>query len=148
MQIGEESIVSELALKAFKEFIAYECTDEGIFEICRFFDTEAIKRRTEKNSFVLVSDSDKRIVGMLEMQEYRHISMLFVDREYHRNGIARGLLSKSIEIAKSKNSRLQEITVNSSRYAEPAYQKMGFVRTQRMQIEKGIKYIPMVLKLI
>jgi len=148
MKLGEESSVSELALKTFNEFIAYECTDEGIYEIKSFFDPEAIKKRSEENSFVLVSVSNELIVGMLEMQEYRHLSMLFVNKEFHRNGIARGLLNKSIEIALSKNPRLRNITVNSSRYAEPVYQRMGFVRTQRMQIEKGIKYIPMALKLI
>ena len=148
MNSGEESLVSELALNAFNEFIAYECTDEGIYEIKSFFDPVAIKERSVENSFILVSVSNQRIIGMLEMKEYSHLSMLFVDKEFHRNGVARGLLNKSIEIAKSKNPRLRDITVNSSRYAETIYQRMGFVRTQRMQIEKGIKFIPMVLKLI
>ena len=148
MSSGEESIVSELALNAFNEFIAFECTDEGIYEIKSFFDPVAINKRSEENSFFLVSVSKQTIIGMLEMKEYRHLSMLFVDKEFHRKGIARGLLNKSIEVAQSKNPRLRDITVNSSRYAEPVYQRMGFIRSQRMQIEKGIKFIPMVLKLI
>lgn len=148
MRQGEEPLVSELALNSFNEFISYEFSDEGIYEIRKFFSPESIKKRSEENHFVLVSENSTSIIGMLEMKEYRHLSMLFIDKEFHRNGIARELLNKSIEIAQSKNPRLREITVNSSRYAEPVYQRMGFVRTQRMQIEKGIKFIPMALKLI
>ena len=147
MNSGEESLVSELALNAFKEFIAYECTDEGISEIQGFFSPEAIKSRSQKNYFVIVSEHMGKIVGMLEMRDYKHLSMLFVDKKFHRNGIARQLLIKAIELAQSKNPRLSEITVNSSRYAEPIYHRIGFIRTQRIQIEKGIKFIPMVLKL-
>lgn len=39
--------------------------------------------------------------------------------------------------------QVEEITVNSSPYAEKIYKKMGFTATAPEQITNGIRYIPL-----
>jgi predicted GNAT family N-acyltransferase len=40
------------------------------------------------------------------------------------------------------------LTVNSSPYAVPVYAKLGFVPTDREQVQSGIRYTPMIYKYI
>ena len=75
------------------------------------------------------------------MQENSHISLLFVDWQYHRRGIARQLFAYIRN--RALNAGCTEITVHSSPYAVPVYQKFGFIKTGPEQELNGIRYIPM-----
>ena len=87
------------------------------------------------------------IVGMIAVKDFVHISLLFVDKHYHRQGIARSLFDHIIQICKEKNPSLKMITVNSSPYAVDVYHKLGFSNVSSEQVVDGIKFTPMELKI-
>lgn len=83
-----------------------------------------------------------RLTGIIATRnEGAHIALFFVDGEYHRRGIGRKLFEACL--AENANSR---ITVNSSEYAADIYRKLGFVQTDEIQEDDGIRYIPMVFE--
>ncbi|MGB2578513.1 GNAT superfamily N-acetyltransferase [Elusimicrobium simillimum] len=82
----------------------------------------------------------ENIIGVAAVRVPAHIMFLFVDKEHHRRGVARGLFEAILAAYKNKTD---EITVNSSPYALEAYHKLGFVDTEPEQEDDGIKYTPM-----
>ena len=66
--------------------------------------------------FVLVAVQADQLIGMIEVRNYNHIALLFVDDEHQRQGIASSLLEVAIEKCREKNATLRRITVNASPY--------------------------------
>ena len=99
---------------------------------------------------VLVADMGDKIVGVISIKSIdtgKHISLLFVDEECHRRGIARKLLEKALEICRCCIPTINQITVGSSPYAVSIYKRLGFQQLGQEQVENGIRFTPMVLKL-
>jgi SAM-dependent methyltransferase len=82
---------------------------------------------------------------MVEFRDDRHIALLFVDKPYHRRGIAGELVRRGIEVCCSRHPGLCQVTVNSSPSAVPIYHKVGFAATGCEQEVHGIRFTPMVL---
>lgn len=87
------------------------------------------------------------IVGMIAVKDFVHISLLFVDKQYHKQGIARKLFNAVLKLCMEKNSSLDAITVNSSPYAVEVYHKFGFSDVSSEQVVDGIGFVPMKLKI-
>ncbi|MDO4816508.1 MAG: GNAT family N-acetyltransferase [Bacillota bacterium] len=86
-------------------------------------------------------DND-RIIGIIATRnEGSHIALFFVDGEYQRQGIGRKLFNKCLE---DNNKHL--ITVHSSEYAAEVYKRLGFIQTEELREEVGIRFIPMSLE--
>ena len=68
------------------------------------------------------------------------INLFFVDKSSQAKGIGKKLIN--IVIDDNENSF---ITVNSSRYAVPIYEKIGFVKTEEEKEQDGLKFTPMKL---
>ena len=82
----------------------------------------------------------EKLVGIIATRSGgTHIALFFVDGAYHRRGIGRSLF----EACMADNSSAR-ITVHSSEYAAEVYRRLGFVQTGIMQVDGGIRYIPMV----
>jgi GNAT superfamily N-acetyltransferase len=144
---GEEIEISNLVAKSFNEFIAPDFADDGIDEFFNYANARALQKRSEGDHFVLVAESGGVIAGMIEIREMRHVSMLFVDKAFHRKGIGKGLLSAALDRIKSDRSPQNKVTVYSSRFAVPFYESLGFVRTEDEQIINGVIHVPMALTL-
>ena len=144
---GEEKKVSELVLESFGEFIRHEYSQEGIDEFRRYAQPEALEQRSRADHSVLVATLKGRIAGVIEIRQHDHISLLFVDKRLQRKGIAKDLLQKALEVMRTAKPDLERVTVNSSRYGVPAYEKLGFHQTGPERTVNGIAFIPMVLRL-
>lgn len=144
---GEEAAVSNLVARSFNEFIAPDFLEEGIEEFFKYANPRSLERRSGNNHFLLVAEIGGKIAGMIEVREMSHISMLFVDKAHHRKGIGRELLRLALERIKSGGSAPVEITVNSSRFAVPFYESLGFVKTCDEKIIYGVVHVPMALTL-
>ena len=144
---GEEVEVSNLVARSFNEFIAPDFPDEGIEEFFGYSNPRALIKRSDGNHFVLVAEAQGSIAGMIEIREMRHVSMLFVDKAFHRKGIAKGLLTAALDRIESGSRPPRKVTVHSSRFAVPFYESLGFVRTEEEKIIHGVIHIPMALVL-
>jgi len=72
---------------------------------------------------------------------------MFVDKKYHHQGIAKDLLAESIRVSKNRDSTIDKYYVNSSPFAVSIYSRLGFVATDVMQEQSGIKFVPMILQI-
>lgn len=84
----------------------------------------------------------KELIGIIAMRnEGSHVALFFVKGTYHGRGIGRELWNTVLAENTSEN-----VTVHSSLYAVPIYEKLGFVPTGDVQEEHGIQYVPMKYK--
>lgn len=131
---------------AWDTFILYEApeyTKEGITSFRNFVRDPILKTLFIEGKYnVLAAFNNNIIVGIIGVRNETHISLLFVDSEYHKKGIARRLVEKTFERTYEKYGK-REMTVNSSPYAVGFYHKMGFVDTDIEQATDGIRYTPM-----
>ncbi len=139
--------VSELVTHVFNEFVAPEYSFEGVQEFHRYIQPSAFRVRSQTNHFSLIALAQDKVVGVIEMRDHNHVSLLFVAPEFQRRGIAKELLRQVLQICRSNEPMLLEISVNSSSYAVPIYEKLGFRRAGEKQVINGIGFIPMALKL-
>ena len=147
MEPADAEAVSRLILDSFGEFIAGEYSDEGRAEFNRFVQPEAIVDRSRSNHFVLVALAGERLAGVIELRDNDHVSLLFVDSRFQRQGLARELLMRALSVARPAKPGLDRVTVNSSRFGVPIYEKLGFRQTGPERSVNGIVFIPMAHKL-
>lgn len=131
-----------LVWDVFLEFEAPDYCEEGAREFKSFIAYDSIQENMLNNGYLMWGCYDgQKIVGVLATRLPCHISLLFVDKQYHRQGIARQLFAIMLDFYKS--SGCTEITVNSSPYAREAYHRLGFVDTDTDQTVNGIRFVPM-----
>ena len=148
MKAGEEAEVSRLVWGVFEEFEAVEYKQEGIDEFKRFIEPAFMAERCAAGSFfVICCKSESEIAGVIAIRKNRHISLLFARKENQRKGIARALLAQALEACLAADPNLRAMTVNSSRYAVSAYEKLGFECTGPEQEKNGIRFTPMRLSI-
>ena len=127
----------------FLEFEAPEYSDEGIREFKNFITPQAVESRiANAELFVWGCFDGNKIVGVIATRPPCHISLLFVDKAYHRKGIAKALYQTVMGHYRD-NSDYTEMTVNSSPYALEAYRRLGFLDTDSEQTVNGLRFIPM-----
>jgi GNAT superfamily N-acetyltransferase len=147
MQKGEEAKVCSLVEKVFNEFVAPDYEEEGINEFFKFSNPFALaKRSRDSDQIIIVAEQGSYLVGIIEMINCDHIAMLFVD--LRGKGIAKKLITRAVAECRNKKPDLKRITVNSSRFAEPVYSKMGFKPTGSFQEKNGISFKPMAMVLV
>lgn len=149
MEIGEikpEEIVEAAAVvtDTFTKYIAPGYSEEGIAEFSQFVQPEIFLERLKAGSLILVSRIGGRLAGVIEILNNDHISLLFTAADFHRQGIAAGLLAAALSRCRENDSQLSAITVNSSPFAVGIYERLGFKRTDREQLKNGIRFTPMV----
>jgi GNAT superfamily N-acetyltransferase len=140
--------VCAMVNRVFDEFVAPEYSSEGIREFRRYTAPNAFGERAHSNHFSLLAWAETKLVGMIEVRSHDHVSLLFVDPGFHHRGIAKELMRRTVQICRTGETTPSEISVNSSSYAVPIYEKLGFRRAGEKQVRNGIGFIPMVLDLI
>lgn len=125
-----------LVLDVFMEFGASDFSEEGVQTFKNYIDNKELSENLEMYGAYYKNI----LVGVIATRnEGNHITLLFVDGNYHRNGIGRILFKYVLELSSSEN-----ITVNSSPYAVEVYHHLGFIETDFEHIDDGIRYTPMV----
>ena len=121
-----EDIVPALDL-AWRMFVKYDSPDYGAEHTERM--RVAIEDRLNelsiyKERLLVVALADNKVVGMLETYGANRISLLFVDSEYQRKGIATALMNKIASELKMRG--YDRIVLNSSPYGLAFYIHYGF----------------------
>ena len=147
MEPADAEAVSRLILDSFAEFIAEEYSDDGRAEFTRHVQPGALVERSRSNHLVLVAMAGERPAGVIELRDNDHVSLLFVDSQFQRHGLARELLMRALSVARPAKPGLDRVTVNSSRFGVPIYEKLGFRQTGPERSVNGIVFIPMAHRL-
>jgi hypothetical protein len=138
MRPVEAPTVCRLVEDVFNQFVASTYAPEGVREFLRYVSPEKLIKRSADNHSTAIAESHGRIVGMVEMRNGDHVSLLFVEPSKHKRGIARGLMQHVIAM-----HNCERITVHSSPNAEPIYVRLGFIPDGPEQTKHGIRFVPM-----
>ena len=134
----------DLVWTVFEEFEAPDYSKQGIEEFGKFILYNSVIEKFDKGELYFWGciDNDD-LIGVIATRGINHISMLFVNKEYHRRGIARRLFKTVVERCKGE-SNISNITVNSSPYAIEVYHRLGFFDTDKELTVNGIRFTPML----
>lgn len=134
-----------LAWKTFLWFEAEDYGPAGIKSFENFITDNTLHRMFLMGAYqMLVAYDRDRMIGMITVRSESHISLLFVDAEYHMRGIGRALISHLCTYLKSEMG-IHRVTVNASPYGVGFYHKLGFRDMNSEQTSEGIRYTPMEL---
>lgn len=131
-----------LVLRVFEEFVRPDLSDAGWAKLLEYIDPEAARARAAEH-VMLAALEGGLLVGVLEIRQARHISLLAVERASLGRGIARSLLGRCIEICRETNPELDRLTVHSSRHAIEAYRRLGFEALGEEMVMDGVLFTPM-----
>lgn len=134
--------VARLLKVLSRQFIVHESTPEGAATFLRENDADAIRRYIASGQVYHVAECDGQIAGFISIRDRSHLFHLFVDLRWQGQGVARALWQTARRAAIDAGGS-GSFTVNSSNFAVPVYEKMGFVRTAPMQSLKGVFFNPM-----
>jgi ribosomal protein S18 acetylase RimI-like enzyme len=127
--------------------VAPDFPPEGVEEFLKYARPEALRRRwSGSEHFALLATQGEQMVGMIEMRNHDHVSMFFVDPAHMGRGIGRALWERALAACRQAWPELRRVSVNSSPYALPIYEKLGFRQTEPEQVVNGIRFVPMVVE--
>lgn len=139
--------ISVLLQDLTRRFIAPDCSSEGAALLLRSMSENAIAGYIQQANFdYLLGELDGELVAVVATRDNSHLYHLFVASHCQGRGYATRLF------AEAKKRCLQRantaiFTVNSSLYAQPLYQRLGFVAVGGQRNTQGIRDVPMQLLL-
>ena len=134
-----------LIWNTFLEFVAPDYSIEGIetFKVS-FIENDNFKDSFKNGKQIMYGAYfNDDLAGVVSISSNNNVSCAFVDKKYHRKGIAT-LLFKQI-ISELKDEKVEKITLNASPYAIPFYNNIGFKVLDEQKEFHGIIYTPMEL---
>lgn len=138
----------QLAWRTFLRFEAQDYTTEGIRNFSDFVNDKILYQMFLNGDYTMfVAYDEDRIIGMITLRSYTHISLLFVDEQYHRRGVGRALIERLCVYLKEERYE-DHVTVNAAPYGVGFYHRLGFADTEAAVTRDGITYTPMERKLI
>lgn len=133
--------------KTFMKFEGPVYTAEGIRNFLDFItDEELFHSFLEGKYLMLVAVDQGQIIGAGSVRDGNHLSLLFVDERYHRQGVGRSLMNRLCEFLKTEAGE-EDMTLKAAPYAVEFYRKIGFWATGPEEHYSGIKVTPMRKKL-
>lgn len=132
-----------LAWRVFMQFEAKDYPPEGIESFQDFITDSVLYRMFLMGEYQLFAAyENERMIGMISLRNETHISLLFVDANYHRRGIGKRLIQYISEYVLKEEGH-DFVTVNAAPYAVEFYHRVGFTDTNSKQFNDGIWYTPM-----
>jgi len=136
-----------LAWKTFLEFEGDVYPPEGVRNFEDFITDSGLKKMFLRGVYQMMAAYDgEKLVGIISMRNEKHISLLFVDRNYHRRGIGRALVTALAAYVRQEMGHKQ-LTVNASPYGVEFYHRLGFFDLGPQKQQDGIIFTPMLLNL-
>ncbi|MBP5151716.1 MAG: GNAT family N-acetyltransferase [Lachnospiraceae bacterium] len=141
--ISEWESAMQLAWRTFLKFEAGEYGKVGTKNFFNFISGDLLKQMFLAGTYRLaVAKIEGDIVGIASIRGQRHISLLFVEESFHRQGIGTALLAfLQKDLMKNGNCIM---SVNAAPYGVPFYERIGFTATSDLQMADGITFVPMV----
>ena len=134
--------ISRFVTALSEEFIVGEFNAEGRVHFLADHSTAKIRERlTGDFRFYLAEDRDE-LAGVAAIRSNAHLYYLFVAKPYQGKRLAQRLWAQVRDESLALRNPVR-FTVNASNYAVPAYEKLGFRRTEPTRENNGVLYNPM-----
>lgn len=134
-ELGDENSISGCMWSSAELWELTDGTLESVDEWKKLCSWEELKDRILSKEKTLVAVWNDIVIGFIAFKRGNHLSLLFVRREFSRQGIAGQLFTRCTK-------DLEEISVNAAKTAIGFYQKIGFVQNGDRFFFKGIWEIP------
>ncbi len=133
----------ELIWRTFMKYEASDYTQMGIQNFRVFLnDGELFRLYLQGKYKMLVALDQGKVIGEISVRNGNHISLLFVDEAYHKQGVGRALMTRLSEHLREEKVEIY-MTVKAAPYAVGFYKKLGF-RVSRPEEEiAGIRVTSM-----
>ena len=130
--------------KTFLKFEGEDYSPEGIQNFFDFISDDNLYRAFLRGDYqMMVALDENRVIGAASIRNYNHLSLLFVDEEYHYRGVGRALMKKMFEYLKMEAGE-RYMSLTSSPYAVDFYHKLGFRTVKPEEEISGIRVTSMV----
>jgi hypothetical protein len=94
-----------------------------------------------------VAEAQGCILGAIEVRNFDHVSLFFINGHSQRKGIGRRLWRRALDACLAGLPDLARVTVHSSPNAVEAYKTRGLQAEGPEQTVNGIRFVPMALAL-
>ena len=134
--------ISMLAKNIYLKYNSHIDIEEGINNVLLFISSDNMRLRffMEGSLILIARNENNSILGMIEIINYDHISLFFVDDKYFKSKIGTRLFEEAKNILKS-----DKYTVKASDYALEFYKKLGFIKLYNdIQEENGVHFHYMI----
>lgn len=145
MRPEETDAVAAFAQRVYDAAIAPHESPEGRATYARYAAPDAMRARAAHHAVTVAEEDDGALVGtlvgMLEVRDGTHVSMLFVEPRRQRAGVGRALLTHAF----GPPATWPALTVNSTPGAVDAYARLGFVAEAPGEVveRNGLRFVPM-----
>ena len=137
--------ISALVLSLARYFLADPERPEAAEAFFQTISPEAIAGYIESGRFRYhLAESGGDLAGVVAIRDGAHLYHLFIAERFHRRGLATRLWehARAEALAGGNPGRF---TVNSSLFAVPLYERLGFAPAGAAIVKDGIAYQPMAL---
>ena len=129
--------------RTFLRFEAKDYSEEGIHNFLNFITDEKLFRAFLRGDYqVMVALDGDKVVGMASVRNRNHLSLLFVDAAYHRQGIGRRLLERFCSYLEQEVGE-HYMSVKAAPYAVNFYRRIGFRAVSPEEEVGGIRVTSM-----
>lgn len=142
--LNDATAISQLVYSLSEKYIASDLSETGARNLLSSMESSAIASYLSSEYRYHVAEDEGGIVGVVATRDNKHLYHLFVAESHQRRGLARALWRVAWEACVAI-SNPGEFTVNSSRYALPFYEKLGFIQVGPEENREGVIYTPMKL---
>ncbi len=140
---GEWDNAMRLVWRTFLKYDGCDYTDEGIENFHEFITDTALQASFLRGEYqMMVALDDNKIIGVASIRSINHLSLLFVDEEYHKRGVGRALILMLCNYLKIEVGE-QYMSLKASPYAVNFYRKLGFQATSPEEEYSGIRVTSM-----
>lgn len=134
-----------LVWTTFMEFEASDYGEEGTGHFFEFITDDDLHTAFLKGNYpVMVARLDGRIVGAGSLRGGNRLSLLFVDKAYHRLGIGTELVDRLCRYLRDICHE-NNMIVRAAPYAVDFYKKIGFMALEAERSISGIRVTTMEL---
>jgi len=134
--------VARLIENVFCAYVAPDFSVEGVEEFKRYIQPNKMISRLEDH-LLIIAFYETLPAGVIEIRNYDHVSLLFVDPAFQMKNCARSLFNTAMNICRQNKPDLNMVTVNSSPFAIPVYTRLGFITNGEEKVINGIRFTPM-----
>ncbi len=137
--------ISALVLSLARYFLADPERPEAAEDFFSTISPEAIAGYIESGRFRYhLAEAAGELAGAVAIRDGAHLYHLFIAERFHRRGLATRLWehARAEALAGGNPGRF---TVNSSLFAVPLYERLGFTASGAAMVNNGVAYQPMEL---
>ena len=129
--------------RTFLKYEGKEYTKEGIRNFFDFITDDELYTAFLKGSYqMMVAVDGNKIIGAVTIRNVNHLSLLFVDVDYHCRGVGRAIMDSLCRYLKEEAGE-RYMSLKAAPYAVDFYHRLGFRTVKPEEEYSGIRVTEM-----